>query len=150
MTVKLLTEQYLEFLSIIEGCTGSYESTLVKMPHCWKSRVTAQLLFQNMFSEAVNDYPVLMIDGARWRAFWWFKKNSEWPKCKDDVLEGTTATKIYILYPPCLHHACQCVYRSFYLTCISLFMSIVRSATLYTCLSIGLSACVSVFSNCLK
>ena len=25
------------------GCTGSGESTLVKMPHCWKSHVTAHL-----------------------------------------------------------------------------------------------------------
>ena len=44
MTVKLLTEQYLEFLSLKGGCTGSYESTLVKMPHCWKSHVMAHLL----------------------------------------------------------------------------------------------------------
>ena len=35
MTVKLLTEQHLEFLSLKVGCTGSYESTLVKMPHCY-------------------------------------------------------------------------------------------------------------------
>ena len=34
MTVKLLTKQYLEFLSLTEGYTGSSESTLVKMPHC--------------------------------------------------------------------------------------------------------------------
>ena len=33
---------YLEFLSLNRGCTGSSESTLVKMPHCWKSHVTAQ------------------------------------------------------------------------------------------------------------
>ena len=42
MSVKLLTEQCLEILSLKGGCTGSYEATLVKMPHCWKSRVTAQ------------------------------------------------------------------------------------------------------------
>ena len=41
MIVKLLTEHHLEFLSIKGGCTGSLESTLVKMPHCWKRRVTA-------------------------------------------------------------------------------------------------------------
>ena len=41
MTVKLLTEHHLEFLSLTGGCTGSYESTLVKMPHCWKSHVKA-------------------------------------------------------------------------------------------------------------
>ena len=44
MSVKLLAEHHLEFLSIKGGCTGSSESTLVKMPHCWKSRVTAQLV----------------------------------------------------------------------------------------------------------
>ena len=44
MTVKLLTEHHLEFLSLTGGCTGLYEYTLVKMPHCWKSTVTAQIL----------------------------------------------------------------------------------------------------------
>ena len=38
MTVKLLTEHHLAFLSLKGGCTGSSETTLVKMPHCWKSR----------------------------------------------------------------------------------------------------------------
>ena len=36
MIVKLLTEHHLEFLSLKEGCRCSSESTLVKMPHCWK------------------------------------------------------------------------------------------------------------------
>ena len=44
MGVKLLTEHHLRFLSLKRDCTGSYESTLVKMPHCWKSRVTAHLM----------------------------------------------------------------------------------------------------------
>ena len=44
MTVKLLTEQNLEFLSLTEGCTGSFESTLDKIPHCWKSHITANLV----------------------------------------------------------------------------------------------------------
>ena len=43
MTVKLLTEYHLEFLSLKGGFTGSSESTLVKMPHCWKSHVTAHI-----------------------------------------------------------------------------------------------------------
>ena len=34
MTVKLMTENRLEFLSL----------TLVKLPHCWKSHVAAQML----------------------------------------------------------------------------------------------------------
>ena len=46
MTVKLLTEQHLEFLSLKGGYKGSSESTLVKMPHCWKSHVTADVNFK--------------------------------------------------------------------------------------------------------
>ena len=51
MIVQLLTEHNLEFLSLKGGCTGSYEAepTLVKMLHCWKSHVAAQL----------RPYPVL-------------------------------------------------------------------------------------------
>ena len=45
MNIKLLTEHHLEFLSLTGGCTGWSESTLVKIPHCWKSHVTAQVLF---------------------------------------------------------------------------------------------------------
>ena len=37
MSVKLLTEHHLDLLSLNGGCTGSSESTLVKIPHCWKS-----------------------------------------------------------------------------------------------------------------
>ena len=43
MIVKLLTEQHLEFLSLTEGYKGSSESIHVKMPHCWKSHVTAHI-----------------------------------------------------------------------------------------------------------
>ena len=41
---KLLTEHNLEFLSLKGGCTCSSESTLVKMPHCWKSHVAAKIV----------------------------------------------------------------------------------------------------------
>ena len=44
MSVKLLTEYHLEFLRLKGGCIGPSESTLVKMPHCWKSHVAAHLL----------------------------------------------------------------------------------------------------------
>ena len=43
MIVKLLTEHYLEFLSLTGGCRGSSESTLVKMSNCWKSHAAAQV-----------------------------------------------------------------------------------------------------------
>ena len=46
MIVKLLAEHHLEFLSLKGGCRGSSEYTLVKMSHCWKSRVAAQFYFR--------------------------------------------------------------------------------------------------------
>ena len=46
MTVKLLTEHHLEFLSL-KG--GSPKSTHVKMPHCWQSHALAHMtLLENM------------------------------------------------------------------------------------------------------
>ena len=53
MIVKLLTEHHLEFLSLKGGCTGSSESTHVKMPHCWKSHVIAQLFFLYISGEVI-------------------------------------------------------------------------------------------------
>ena len=49
MCVKLLTEHHFEFLSLKAGCTGSSESTLVKMSNCWKSHVAAQMFFVLFF-----------------------------------------------------------------------------------------------------
>ena len=46
MALRILTELTLECLSLKGGYAGSSESTLVKMPHCWKSHVTAQILTQ--------------------------------------------------------------------------------------------------------
>ena len=43
MTVKLLTQHYLENLSLKGGCTCSSESTYVNMPHCWKSHIMAHI-----------------------------------------------------------------------------------------------------------
>ena len=43
MIVELLSEHQLECLSLKGGCTGSFESTLVKMPHCWKSLVAVYI-----------------------------------------------------------------------------------------------------------
>ena len=33
----------LRFLSLKRGCTGLFESTLAKLPHCWKSLVTTHI-----------------------------------------------------------------------------------------------------------
>ena len=44
MSVKLLTEHYLEFLSLKGGCTGSSESTLFKMPHIVGNHMSRRLI----------------------------------------------------------------------------------------------------------
>ena len=55
MNIKLLTEHHFEFLNLIGGCTGSSESIHVKMPHCWKSYVAAQILiFYFILIDMVN------------------------------------------------------------------------------------------------
>ena len=46
MNFKLLTEHHMEVLSLKGGCTGTSESTLVKMPHCWKSHVAAHIILK--------------------------------------------------------------------------------------------------------
>ena len=43
MSVKQLTEHHFEFLILKGSYTGSSESRLVKMPHCWKSHFAAQM-----------------------------------------------------------------------------------------------------------
>ena len=64
MSIKLLTEHHLEFLGLKGGCTGSSESTHVKMPHCWKSHVAAHLslkfqtVFLNLFQ--TNGFPKIL------------------------------------------------------------------------------------------
>ena len=44
LTFKLLTEHH-SVPKLKRRCTGLSESTFVKMPHCWKSHVTAQILY---------------------------------------------------------------------------------------------------------
>ena len=44
MIVKLLTEQYLESLSLKGGRRGLSTSTHVNLPHCLKSHALAQIL----------------------------------------------------------------------------------------------------------
>ena len=56
MSVKLLTEHRLEFVSLKGGCTGSSESTLVRMPHC----VTAQFMIY-MYSDRERHAPCAIV-----------------------------------------------------------------------------------------
>ena len=53
MTVQLLAEQQLEFLSLTGGCACSSESVHVKLPHCWKSLVVAQIPYISDLSSAL-------------------------------------------------------------------------------------------------
>ena len=48
----------MEFLSLKEGCTGSSESTFVKIPNCWKSHVAAQL--QEVFHVYLNKFEIAL------------------------------------------------------------------------------------------
>ena len=59
MIAKLLTEHYLEFLSLKGSCRGSSESTHVKMSHCLKSHATAHIL--KLFGNFTRKYPVYII-----------------------------------------------------------------------------------------
>ena len=61
MIVKLPTGHQFEFLSLKGGCTGSSQSTLVKMPYCWKSHVTAHLLSAIYCRIAVGASLIFMI-----------------------------------------------------------------------------------------
>ena len=76
MTPRLLIEHNLEFLTLKGGCTGSSESTLVKMLHCWKSHTAAHFVLAdsrakiwpvksiealNMVSAAVRSKVVVML-----------------------------------------------------------------------------------------
>ena len=45
MSVELLTEHHLEFLSLKGGCRGSSESTFDKMSNRWKSHAAAHISF---------------------------------------------------------------------------------------------------------
>ena len=66
LSVKLLTEHHLEFLSLKGGCRGSSDSTLVKMPHCWKSHATAYFIFgKNTYSSngVMDKHNLLVILG---------------------------------------------------------------------------------------
>ena len=57
MRVKLLTEHIFEILSFKGGCSGSSESTLVKILHCWKSHVAAYICSVAVWVSIVQHRP---------------------------------------------------------------------------------------------
>ena len=66
MIVRLLNAHHFEFLSLKQGCRGLSESTLVKMPHCWKSHATGQLTNQTccLMKLQTQCFPKINIDGT--------------------------------------------------------------------------------------
>ena len=53
MIVKLLPEHHLKFLSL-KGCgRGSFESTHVIMPHCWKSHALSHMVEGTVYHKTV-------------------------------------------------------------------------------------------------
>ena len=67
LIIKLLTGHRLEFLSLKGGCIGSSESTLVKMPHCWKSHVKAHFF---------SDSAIVMSNGKNGKIFFHNQHNN--------------------------------------------------------------------------
>ena len=63
MIAKLLTEYHLEFQSLKGGCTGSSKSTHVKIPHCWKSHVTAHVIISRV-SNSMDPDQLAFFSGA--------------------------------------------------------------------------------------
>ena len=112
MTVKLQTEHHLEFLSFKGGCRGSSESTLVKMPHCWKSHDTAHLSLSSLFCLFLSGlftqvllymqtHPLYL--GVQWLSGRMLDLRSRGP-CSN-LTRSTMlcpCTRHYIIYPHCL------------------------------------------------
>ena len=65
MSVKLLTQHHLEFLGFTWGGGRGAAKARLKLPHCWKSHVTAQIVFlfhfQNIMGPA-HEISVLIAD----------------------------------------------------------------------------------------
>ena len=94
MTVKLLTDDNFEFLSLKGGFTGSSGSTLVKIPHCWKSHVAAQI-FPLMYagtsrlglSSLVNIHVILIyIVSCEIGAYWIGNQRNVWRAGKSTLV----------------------------------------------------------------
>ena len=61
MNIKLLTKHHSEFLSLKGGCTGSSESIHVKMPHCWKPHVVAQIMWACGEKDILSDLKAIYL-----------------------------------------------------------------------------------------
>ena len=76
ISAKLLTEHLLEVLSLTGGCTCWSESTLVKMPHCWKSHDTVHLSdWHNSTLCLLANFASLSILSRFFKIIFFFSKN---------------------------------------------------------------------------
>ena len=96
MTFELLTEHHLEFLSLKGGCTGSFESTLVKMPHCWKYHVAAQLCL--CYFRHIHRF--WGATGSLWQSIWDYTYVELFNR--NDLLFG-------VIGMPCVDHDALCL-----------------------------------------
>ena len=77
MTIKLLTEHHLEFLSLKGGCTGLSEFTHVKTPHCCKSHVVAQLCrYIITICIYTTSIPLIILQKDVWTNILWLTLNA--------------------------------------------------------------------------
>ena len=67
VSIKLLTDYHLRFLSLKGGCISFSESKLVNMPHCWKSHVTVILSITS--TSAVAQWKSIRLEISRGRLF---------------------------------------------------------------------------------
>ena len=66
MSVNLLTEHHFECLNLKEGCKGSSESKLVKIPHCleYMSRIKYACMYRLVKESFVCDFQSTLIHCA--------------------------------------------------------------------------------------
>ena len=116
MNVQSLNEQHFEFLSLKGSCTGLSESTLVKMSHCWKSQVMAQIITllligkdktnTTYWNKLLRFFDHFLVGGnVRWKWNGVYKHATKWLYSRTEL--------DYITHGWCTHgvHNIWCVYN---------------------------------------
>ena len=104
MTLKLLTEHHLEFLSLKGDYKGSSESTLVITPHCWKSHAAANISCAFSISpNCLAHFLLYIFTHTSTLMSWHTKQRFHTPCFKVKVLVGGQRWHVQIFWPwtPC-------------------------------------------------
>ena len=109
-----MTEHHLEFLSLKEGYTGWSESTLLKMPHCWKSHATARILYSKFLLVSLAELVGLSLTCFQTMKARFFSQPGL--KCQDNCSRQINADVF-----PYLEHKILDIYSIWMVSC--LFMS---------------------------